>query len=132
MYLLAFFLQLFVATVTDLEEPEMCPCTCEFEDQIASWEHSGSQPEVEEEVLVSKINEMKKELQVNITDLTSTKMKKISAPDSRTSASVTGYIGVIFIVIVFGSIVALDLSTLVVQIGGFCKRLKGQSKVDIH
>lgn len=110
----------------------MCPCTCEFEDQIASWEHSGSQPEVEEEVLVSKMNEMKKELQVNITELTSTKMKKISAPDSRTSASVAGYIGVIFIVIVFGSIVALDLSTLVVQIGGFCKRLKGQSKVDIH
>jgi hypothetical protein len=109
----------------------MCPCSCEFESQIAYWANSGSQPEVEEEVLVSKINEMKKELQVNVTELTSTKIKKISAPDSRTSASVAGYIGVTFIVIVFGSIVALDLSTLVVQIRGFCKRLKGQPSQNI-
>ncbi|XP_062606880.1 uncharacterized protein LOC134268641 [Saccostrea cucullata] len=105
-------------------EEQMCPCDCEFMDRIAFWESTGTQPEIEEEILVSKINEMKKELQVNTSELTSTKMKKISAPDSRTSASVAGYVGIVFIVVVLGSIVILDFPTLVIQIKGLWERIR--------
>lgn len=105
-------------------DEQMCPCDCEFMDRIAFWESTGTQPEIEEEILVSKINEMKKELQVNTSELTSTKIKKISAPDSRTSASVAGYVGIIFIVVVLGSIVILDFPTLVIQIKGLWDRIR--------
>ncbi|XP_061170760.1 uncharacterized protein LOC133180209 [Saccostrea echinata] len=111
-------------SATETAEDQMCPCDCEFMDQIAFWENADTQPEIEEEILLSKINEMKKELQVNTSELTSTKMKKISAPDSRTSASVAGYVGMVFIVVVLGSIVILDLPTLIIQFKGLWRRIR--------
>ena len=103
---------------------EMCPCECEFKEQIEFWENKP--PTELDDIIESKINEMKKELQVNLSQLTSTKIKKISAPDSRMSASMTGYVGVVFIVLVLGSIVILDFPTLVLQVQRLFRRLKAK------
>lgn len=102
----------------------MCPCECEFKEQIDFWKNKPLKEL--DDIIESKINEMKKELQVNLSQLTSTKIKKISAPDSRMSASMTGYVGVVFIVLVLGSIVILDFPTLVLQVQRLFRRLKAK------
>ncbi|XP_022289761.2 uncharacterized protein LOC111101528 isoform X1 [Crassostrea virginica] len=103
---------------------EMCPCECEFKEQIEFWKNKP--PKELDDIIESKIIEMKKELQVNLSQLTSTKIKKISAPDSRMSASMTGYVGVVFIVLVLGFIVILDFPTLVLQVQRLFRSFKAK------
>ena len=58
----------------------------------------------------NKINERKKELQVDIKALSSTVRKKTSAPDPRPSArAVGGITGVAIMTVVFGGIFLFDL-----------------------
>lgn len=102
----------------------MCPCECEFKEQIEFWKNKP--PKELDDIIESKIIEMKKELQVNLSQLTSTKIKKISAPDSRMSASMTGYVGVVFIVLVLGFIVILDFPTLVLQVQRLFRSFKAK------
>ncbi|XP_021357698.1 location of vulva defective 1-like [Mizuhopecten yessoensis] len=60
------------------------------------------------EQLEETIQELKKSLTVSKTELSSYKRKLISAPDSRQSAASIGYVGVLVIGFVFGSVVFCD------------------------
>lgn len=102
---------------------QMCPCPCELEDQITFWENSSTRGDVEK-MLVSKLNQLKNELTINVSELTSSKIKKTCAPDDRVSASVTGYVGLVFMVVVLGAVVILDMPTLILQLRGLIRRLK--------
>ncbi|XP_056009258.1 uncharacterized protein LOC125651353 [Ostrea edulis] len=68
------------------------------------------------EELNAEIAEIKKELEVEKTTLSSTIRKKTSADDPRPSAKTFGYFGIIIIVFVIGGIVALDFPTLVIEL----------------
>lgn len=74
-------------------------------------------------MLVSKLNQLKNELTINVSELTSSKIKKTCAPDDRVSASVTGYVGLVFMVVVLGAVVILDMPTLILQLRGLLRRL---------
>nr|XP_034329943.1 uncharacterized protein LOC105335995 isoform X1 [Crassostrea gigas] len=108
---------------TATTDVQMCPCPCELEDQIAFWENSSTRGDVEK-MLVSKLNQLKNELTINVSELTSSKIKKTCAPDDRVSASVTGYVGLVFMVVVLGAVVILDMPTLILQLRGLLRRLK--------
>jgi hypothetical protein len=69
-----------------------------------------------QEELNAEITQMKKELEVEKSTLSSTIRKKTSADDPRPSAKTTGYFGIIIIVFVIGGIVALDFPTLVIKL----------------
>ncbi|XP_052706550.1 uncharacterized protein LOC128182001 [Crassostrea angulata] len=108
---------------TATTDVQMCPCPCELEDQIAFWENSSTRGDVEK-MLVSKLNQLKNELTINVSELTASKIKKTCAPDDRVSASVTGYVGLVFMVVVLGAVVILDMPTLILQLRGLLRRLK--------
>ncbi|XP_076449172.1 uncharacterized protein LOC143285659 [Babylonia areolata] len=67
-----------------------------------------SQQEVDEAV-----EQIKKDLLVDTSQLSATKRKKESAQDSRPSAVTTGSIGIVFIVLVVGFIVGADIVSVV-------------------
>ena len=64
-------------------------------------------------------------LSVDRSNLSSTTRKKTSAPDYRPSAQGLGAVGVIVIVAVISSIVALDLTTLIRDVKATARRLLG-------
>nr|XP_034338772.1 cell wall integrity and stress response component 2-like isoform X2 [Crassostrea gigas]XP_034338774.1 cell wall integrity and stress response component 2-like isoform X2 [Crassostrea gigas] len=83
------------------------------------------------EELNAKIAELKKEIEVEKSTLSSNIRKKTSADDPRPSAKTFGFIGVIIISVVLGGIVALDIPRLVIGLKGlktnvfkFCKKFK--------
>ncbi|KAK7469800.1 hypothetical protein BaRGS_00036177, partial [Batillaria attramentaria] len=96
---------------------------------------SVSQPPVilEAETLAmtidEKVDKIVKELQVNPQNTSSTRRKKESAEDSRTSAQGIGFVGVAFMAIVFGGILLLDLNVFISGVSDIYKafRRRGQS-----
>ncbi|XP_061196575.1 serine-rich adhesin for platelets-like [Saccostrea echinata] len=71
------------------------------------------------EELNAKIAEIKKEIQVEKSTLSSSVRKKTSATDSRPSAKTFGFVGIIIITFVLGGIVALDFPMLIVGLKKF-------------
>ncbi|XP_060074275.1 uncharacterized protein LOC132553998 [Ylistrum balloti] len=61
------------------------------------------------------LNKLKAQLVVKKTDLTSYRLKKVSAADTRTSAAGIGWLGVVIIVGIVLVIVFLDITTLFIQ-----------------
>nr|KAG5688678.1 hypothetical protein BaRGS_014389 [Batillaria attramentaria] len=76
-----------------------------------------------------KVDKIVKELQVNPQNTSSTRRKKESAEDSRTSAQGIGFVGVAFMAIVFGGILLLDLNVFISGVSDIYKafRRRGQS-----
>lgn len=111
---------------TTTKEPEdMCECDCEYMDRIEHFKNASNSyvNKTQEELvqmLQKKLDEVKEQLKVEMTEIPVVKARKISATDTRPSAKNVGLIGVGFLVFVFGGILVLDLLSL----PGFLKRVK--------
>lgn len=102
----------------------MCPCDCEYMDRIEHFKNASNSyvNKTQEElvkILQKKLDEVKEQLKVEMTEVPVVKARKISATDTRPSAKNVGMIGVGFLVFVFGGILVLDLLSL----PGFLKRV---------
>ncbi|XP_070196633.1 uncharacterized protein [Littorina saxatilis] len=95
-----------IATVSPAPKIGKCPCNC----QAVNLQNKT------QEELIEKAEEnaehLKEELTVDKSGLSSTKRKVTSAPDYRPSAQGIGYVGLTFLVLSFGSILLLDLTSL--------------------
>lgn len=112
-------------SATAQPEEEMCPCDCDYMDRIdhfknASNSYVNKTQEELVEILQKKLDEVKEQLKVQMTDIPVVKARKVSATDARPSAKNVGLIGVGFLVFVFGGILVLDLLSL----PGFLRRVK--------
>nr|XP_011430653.1 uncharacterized protein LOC105330588 [Crassostrea gigas] len=106
-------------------EEEMCPCDCDYMDRIDHFKNASNSyvNKTQEElvqILQKKLDEVKEQLKVQMTDIPVVKARKVSATDARPSAKNVGLIGVGFLVFVFGGILVLDLLSL----PGFLRRVK--------
>lgn len=86
--------------------PSTCSCPCSKVQAHAKYQN------LTEEKLESIIQEIKKELLVPKTNLSSLRRKKTSARDDRHSSIGIGYIGLVFLIIVFGAFVLSDITSL--------------------
>ncbi|XP_041378165.1 uncharacterized protein LOC121390422 [Gigantopelta aegis] len=84
---------------------ETCMCRCKTEDPAQN-------NKTEEEVKEQKVAKIKKELNVDTKQLSATKMKKESASDVRTSAQVTGYLGIIMLTLIIGMLLLSDITSI--------------------
>ncbi|XP_069104838.1 uncharacterized protein [Argopecten irradians] len=103
-------------TCAEALDTEYCPCECSYYDKMKYWEDNALPEDMtEEEKLETVRPEMeatKKQLTVNITDLSSFRNKRISASDSRSSAKGLGLLGAMLLAVVFGSLILCDLVSL--------------------
>ncbi|XP_063417660.1 uncharacterized protein LOC134700230 [Mytilus trossulus] len=94
----------------------MCPCRCEYRRKLEHWGSKIVTNKTQEELLKeleSELQNIKKELAVNKTQLSSSIRRRSSAPDKRKSSETIGLAGVAFICIVVGLVVLVDLLSLV-------------------
>ncbi|XP_062573392.1 uncharacterized protein LOC134235286 [Saccostrea cucullata] len=99
------------AMTTDTISSTLQSCTC----PVVQHTPTISSPEE----VNAKIAEIKKELEVEKSSLSSTIRRKTSADDSRPSAKTFGSIGVIIIILFLGGIFALDFPFLVIELKRF-------------
>ncbi|KAK7475277.1 hypothetical protein BaRGS_00033508 [Batillaria attramentaria] len=109
------------ATVTEWDDL-VCYCECDQPPVILEAETLAM-------TIDEKVDKIVKELQVNPQNTSSTRRKKESAEDSRTSAQGIGFVGVAFMAIVFGGILLLDLNVFISGVSDIYKafRRRGQS-----
>ncbi|XP_052076832.1 uncharacterized protein LOC127714840 isoform X3 [Mytilus californianus] len=102
--------RLFVNTST-----EMCPCRCEYRRKLEYWESKLPQNQTIEELkkeLEPVIRQIQDQLKVNKTELSSTIRKLTTAKDERKSSHTIGFVGAVFISVIFGSVLFIDLVML--------------------
>ncbi|XP_071126476.1 uncharacterized protein [Mytilus edulis] len=103
-------------TILLINATNMCPCRCEYRRKLEHW---GSKiiPNLTREELLkeleSEVQKIKKELKVNETQLSSSIRRRSSAPDKRKSSETMGLVGAVFICIVVGLVVLVDLLSFV-------------------
>ncbi|CAC5385072.1 unnamed protein product [Mytilus coruscus] len=94
----------------------MHPCRCEYRRRLEHWGSklipNKSRQELLKE-LESELQKMKKDLEVNKTQLSSSIRRRSSAPDKRKSSERMGLAGAAFICIVVGLVILMDLLTIV-------------------
>ncbi|XP_076467572.1 uncharacterized protein LOC143298577 [Babylonia areolata] len=100
---------------TCLHYQEMSPEDSEFVCNCGAIEIPETEEE-KEQFLEEHKEEVQKELIVPTATLSATIRKKESAPDERPSSTSIGFLGISLIVIVFGSLVLLDLTSLLAHI----------------
>ncbi|VDI56554.1 Hypothetical predicted protein [Mytilus galloprovincialis] len=91
---------------------EMCPCRCEYRRKLEYWGSKLQQNLTIEELrkeLQPVIRQIQDQLKVNKTELSSTIRKLTSAKDERKSSHMIGYVGALFISVIFGTIFFMDL-----------------------
>ncbi|XP_078336822.1 uncharacterized protein LOC144626486 [Crassostrea virginica] len=94
-------------TATTTSSTCICPTNC-----VVSYTATINSTEE----LNAKIAEIKKEIEVEKSTLSSNIRKKTSADDPRPSAKSVGFIGIVIIAIVIGGIVALDLPRILIAV----------------
>ncbi len=77
-----------------------------------------------QEQLLKAIQRIYNELLLNKNNISASVRKRISIPDYRPSAQSIGYVGVLVLVTTLGSIVALDFTTLLKDVGSGLGNLK--------
>ncbi|KAJ8319305.1 hypothetical protein KUTeg_004396 [Tegillarca granosa] len=92
--------------ITDITTTEAC-CACSTTLPPLTTPEPMTIQEAEE-----KAQKLRKELSVDVKTLSSTIRKKVSAKDERPSSQLFGVFGVVFIVVVFGSIIIVDIPNL--------------------
>ena len=80
-----------------------------FASRIEYWNNPENQQR-QLETLNSTLKQLKNNLTIDKTDITSSRIKRISAPDPRQSAAITGYLGAGILSFVFGLLLCLDLT----------------------
>ncbi|XP_062582064.1 uncharacterized protein LOC134243853, partial [Saccostrea cucullata] len=114
------------STVTSVEDQTptvMCPCSCDYMDKIVYWRNETNQLRQYYE-LSERLAQLKRLLSVNTKNLSSTVNKKISADDERPSASVTGYVGVVFIALFLVGMALADAPVLIRQTSKLLKDIR--------
>ncbi|XP_059148777.1 uncharacterized protein LOC131936004 isoform X2 [Physella acuta] len=97
----------YITTISPYTAEDVCTCPC-----LASSLNFSKDAATTMEEAVNKADQLEKELTVD-KDLTSASTRtKVSQPDSRPSAKSIGAVGVVFIALVFGTIVVLDISAI--------------------
>ncbi|CAG2227456.1 unnamed protein product [Mytilus edulis] len=94
--------RLFVNTST-----EMCPCRCDYRRKLEYWESKIPRNQTIEELkkeLEPVIRQIQDQLKVNKTKLSSTIRKLTSAKDERKSSHAIGFVGALFISVIFGTV----------------------------
>ncbi|CAC5357221.1 unnamed protein product [Mytilus coruscus] len=121
--------RLFVNTST-----EMCPCRCDYRRKLEYWESKLPQNQTIEELkkeLEPVIRQIQDQLKVNKTELSSTIRKLTSAKDERKSSHTIGFVGAVFISVIFGTVFFMDLVMFrqhINNIRKICDRKKKKSK----
>ncbi|XP_052076828.1 uncharacterized protein LOC127714837 [Mytilus californianus] len=99
--------RLFVNTST-----KMCTCQCDYRRKLEYWESKIQRNQSIEELkkeLEPVIRQIQDELKVNKTKISSTIRKLTSAKDERRSSHTIGFIGALFISVIFGTVFFMDL-----------------------
>ncbi|VDI47738.1 Hypothetical predicted protein [Mytilus galloprovincialis] len=94
----------------------MMPCRCEYRRTLEYWSSKIIQNKTREELIMElepKLQMMKKEMEMNKTQLSSSICKRTSAPDKRKSSETMGLAGATFIFIVVGLMMLVDILTIV-------------------
>ncbi|KAL8615842.1 hypothetical protein ACOMHN_048550 [Nucella lapillus] len=99
-------------------------CLCDCDDLEAPF--NGSAPSTHEEA-EKAASQLVNELKLDKSNLSATTRRKKSAPDHRPSAQGIGVVGILVIVLVLGSVVALDFTMLVNDVKFAITRLFGYS-----
>ncbi|CAG2186221.1 unnamed protein product [Mytilus edulis] len=104
-------------TILLMNATNMCPCRCEYRRKLEHWGSKIVPNRTREELLLkeleSELQNIKKELKVNKTQLSSSIRRRLSAPDKRKSSKTMGLAGVAFICIVVGLVVLVDLLSFI-------------------
>lgn len=96
------------------DEP-MCPCSCEFKRKLDYWASQNTTNYTMDQlrvILAPVLDEIKRNLTVDKSTLTKTKLKYISAKDNRSSASQVGAVGIAFMTIVIGGLILIDILSI--------------------
>nr|XP_022311299.1 fibropellin-1-like [Crassostrea virginica] len=80
-----------------------------FASRIEYWNNPENQQR-QLETLNSTLTQLKNNLTIDKTQISSSRIKRISAPDPRQSAAITGYMGAGILSFVFGLLLCLDLT----------------------
>lgn len=83
-----------------------CPCICKDDEENYTTEEWR-------EILSPKLDEMKARLSLNLSALSRTIRKRMSASDDRVSSKGLGILGVIIILVVITLIILSDISTVI-------------------
>ncbi|CAC5357220.1 unnamed protein product [Mytilus coruscus] len=117
-----------------LKATEMCPCRCDYRRKLEYWESKLPQNQTIEELkkeLEPVIRQIQDQLKVNKTELSSTIRKLTSAKDERKSSHTIGFVGAVFISVIFGTVFFMDLVMFrqhINNIRKICDRKKKKSK----
>ncbi|XP_069104771.1 uncharacterized protein [Argopecten irradians] len=103
-------------TCTEAVAEELCDCDCAYFEKMRTWEtllaFDNRTEEAKSEEVKAESVETKAKLTVNKTQLSSGKRKKISAPDTRESATNIGILGTVMMGLVIGSLLVCDLLSI--------------------
>ncbi|XP_071128148.1 uncharacterized protein [Mytilus edulis] len=112
--------RLFVNTST-----QMCPCRCDYRRKLEYWESTIQRNQTKRDLfkeLEPVIRQIQDELKVNKSKLSSTIRKLTSAKDDRKSSQTIGFFGAVFISVVFGMVVLIDIVMLKQHIENIWKK----------
>lgn len=93
----------------------MCPCDCAYKERLAYWATQNRTNYTMEElriILAPVIAQLENDLKVNTKNLSSSINKLISVKDNRPSSISIGVLGILFLTVIFGGIVLLDIVSL--------------------
>lgn len=88
------------------------------------------EPTISSLSLKQKIEQIVAALTIDSKNTSAAQRKLISVMDDRPSSQSIGYIGVVFLSLVFGSIIILDLNVLVSHTNNLVKKLKTPTSSD--
>jgi len=93
----------------------MCPCDCAYQKRLDYWASQGVPNHTMEEwrvILAPVLDEIKKNLTVDKTNLSATIRKLSSAPDGRQSSKSVGFVGIALISFVCASFILIDITSI--------------------
>ncbi|XP_052093957.1 neuroglian-like [Mytilus californianus] len=98
-----------------IKNKPMCPCSCEFKAKLDYWasQNATNYTMAELRVILNPVlDEIKRNLTVDVSKLTKTKSKYMSAKDNRSSASQVGALGIVFMTVVVGGLILIDILSI--------------------
>jgi len=92
----------------------MCPCSCDYQAKLDYWVSKNDTNHTIDEwrvILAPVLAEIRVNLTVDVSTLTKTKNKYISATDSRSSSANIGAVGIAFITFIFVGLILMDITS---------------------
>ena len=92
----------------------MCPCSCDYKAKLDYWASMNDTNHTIDEwrvILAPVLAEIRVNLTVDVSTLTKTKNKYISATDSRSSSANIGAVGIAFILFIVVGLILMDITS---------------------